>query len=214
MMNDGGFSKHDHVLAGLVISLQAATMQHLGKVKNPLTDELERDLDQARGTIDILLMLKEKCRQDTPADILRLLDAAVMDLQMNYLEELKKDRAAARQEGQGDKDKAQEHAQDKGQEEGQVKEQDKEQGLDQHQDQGRGTEEDAPQAKDATGSREQPHNPAGEPGKGRLPDEAARAGAPNRTQESQVGKPAGGTKATPGGSKTRSKPSKPNRTTD
>jgi hypothetical protein len=92
-MSDQEVSKHDQVLVGLVISLQAAVMQHLGKIKNPLTDTIERDLDQARGAIDILEMLKAKCRQNTNAGILRLLDTAVMELQMNYLEERKKSAA-------------------------------------------------------------------------------------------------------------------------
>ena len=50
-MSTNGLTKHDQILFGLVISLQAATLQHLGKVKNPLTDTIERDLDQARSTI-------------------------------------------------------------------------------------------------------------------------------------------------------------------
>jgi len=93
-MNETGISKHDQVLAGMVISLEAATMQHLGKIKSPVTDQVERDLEQARGTIDILEMLKVKCRQDTPEEILQLLDSAVMDLQMNFLDEMKRENAA------------------------------------------------------------------------------------------------------------------------
>jgi len=96
-MSDTGISKHDQVLVGLVLSLQGATMQHLGKIQNPLTGEVERDLDQARGSIDILEMLKAKCRTDTPKEILRLLDTTVMELQMNFLDETKKDAAVAEQ---------------------------------------------------------------------------------------------------------------------
>jgi hypothetical protein len=98
-MGENGIGKHDQVLAGLVWSLQAAAMQQLGKIKNPLTDVLERDLAGARGTIDILEMLKVKCRQDTAPEVLRLLDGAVMELQMNYLEELGKEREAPASEG-------------------------------------------------------------------------------------------------------------------
>ena len=92
-MSQNGFSKHDQILAGLVWSLQAAALQQLGKIKNPLTDAVERDLTGARGSIDILEMLKAKCRQDTPPQVLRLLDTTVMELQMNYLDELKRERA-------------------------------------------------------------------------------------------------------------------------
>jgi hypothetical protein len=86
--------QHDQVLAGLVISLQAAAMQQMGKITNPVTGKIERDLQQARGTIDVLEMLKVKCRTSTPAALLQLLDSTVMELQMNYLDELKKEGAA------------------------------------------------------------------------------------------------------------------------
>ena len=89
-MSEGAMSKHDRVLVGLVAGLQANALQQLGKIKNPFTDELERDLDAARATIDVLEMLKEKCRQGTPDEVLKLLDGTLMDLQMNYLDELKK----------------------------------------------------------------------------------------------------------------------------
>jgi len=89
-MSGNGMSKHDHVLAGLFFSLQAAAMQQLGKMQNPLTGKVERDLEQARSTIDILEMLKAKCRTGTPAELLRMLDGAVMDLQLNYMDERKK----------------------------------------------------------------------------------------------------------------------------
>ena len=89
-MDSNGMSKHDHVLAGLVFSLQAATMQQLGKIQNPMTGEIEKDLEQAKGTIDLLEMLKAKCRTDTPDELLRMIDGAVMDLQLNYMDEIKK----------------------------------------------------------------------------------------------------------------------------
>ena len=94
-------SKHDHILAGLVFSLQAATMQQLGKIQNPMTGEVEKDLDQARGSIDILEMLKAKCRTDTPEELLRMIDGAVMDLQLNYMDEMKKSASTENEEDTG-----------------------------------------------------------------------------------------------------------------
>ena len=84
-------SKHDHVLISLTMNLQAMAMVQLGKVTSPVSGELERDLEGARSSIDILEMLKTKCRTDTPEPLLQILDQAVMDLQMNYMDELKKD---------------------------------------------------------------------------------------------------------------------------
>jgi hypothetical protein len=91
-MSNLEMSKHDHVLAGLMFSLQAAAMQQLGKIQDPATGEVKVELEQARATIDVLEMLKAKCRTDTPDQLLRALDGAVMDLQLNYMDERKKSR--------------------------------------------------------------------------------------------------------------------------
>lgn len=90
-MSEVNLSKHDHVLIGLFSSLQAAAMQQMGKIQNPMTGEVERDLVAAQSTIDILDMLKVKCRTDTPEELLRFMDNSVMELQMNFLDEKKKD---------------------------------------------------------------------------------------------------------------------------
>lgn len=93
-MSDEALSKHDHVLLGLVMTLQYAAMQQLGKITNPMTGQVERNLEAARASIDLLEMLKVKCRAGTPASVLQPLDTAVMELQMNYLDEVRKDQAA------------------------------------------------------------------------------------------------------------------------
>jgi len=110
-MGSNEMSKHDHVLAGLVFSLQAAAMQQMGKIQNPMTGEVEKDLDQAKGSIDILDMLKVKCRTDTPEELLRLIDGAVMDLQLNYMDEVKKS-AASEDETDAEDEAAAEDLQD------------------------------------------------------------------------------------------------------
>lgn len=97
-MSDDAFSKHDHVLLGLVMTLQYAAMQQLGKLTSPATGKIERDLDAARATIDLLEMLKVKCRTGTPAAVLQPLDTAVMELQMNFLDELRKEQAQAQED--------------------------------------------------------------------------------------------------------------------
>lgn len=88
-------SKHDQVLLSLVMHLQGSTMIQLGKIVDPATGEPSRNLEAARATIDILEMLKAKCRTDTPDDLVKLMDQVVMDLQMNYLDEVKKGDAPA-----------------------------------------------------------------------------------------------------------------------
>ncbi len=94
-MSDQEMTRHDQILLGLVFSLQAGAMQQLGKMQSQMTGEMEKDLDQAKSTIDVLEMLKVKCRTDTPAEILRMLDGAVMDLQLNYMDEMKKSKESS-----------------------------------------------------------------------------------------------------------------------
>jgi hypothetical protein len=84
------YTKHDQILMSLALNLQSIAMVQLGKLANPATGEVECDLEAARGTIDILEMLKVKCRTGTPDMVVKLLDQAVMDLQLNYLDERKR----------------------------------------------------------------------------------------------------------------------------
>ena len=91
-------SKHDATLFSLVMSLQSMAMVQLGKLANPQTGQIERDLEGARGTIDILDMLKVKCRDNTHDELVKMLDQMVMDLQMNFLDESRKAKAAAEAE--------------------------------------------------------------------------------------------------------------------
>ena len=101
MSDDLELTRHDHVLMGLVFTLQAGAMQQMGKLQDPSTGEVRRDLDQARATIDILEMLKVKCRTSTPPDLVRLLDQAVLNLQLNYRDEIGKPGESAAQPGEG-----------------------------------------------------------------------------------------------------------------
>jgi hypothetical protein len=71
---------------GLVFSLAGATMQQLGKVKNPITDKMELDLDAARQSIDLLGMLADKTAGNLTPDEDKLLKAVLRDLRLNYVD--------------------------------------------------------------------------------------------------------------------------------
>lgn len=95
MEREANLDRHDQVLLGLVASLQAAGMQQLGKLVHPLTGKVERDLEQARATIDLLEMLKAKCAGATPPPVMRVLGTTLMELQMNWLDEARREQAPA-----------------------------------------------------------------------------------------------------------------------
>ena len=79
--------KNELLFTQIIFMFQSAAMQHLGKVKNPLTDRIERDLDQARHTIDILGMLEEKTRGNLNPHGKQFLEHVLFELRMNYVDE-------------------------------------------------------------------------------------------------------------------------------
>ena len=85
-MNDTP-SKDDQLFMQLIFTFQSAAWQALGKVKNPMTDKVERNLDQARFAIDILDMLQRKTDGNVVDPLKQVLQRAVSELQMNYVAE-------------------------------------------------------------------------------------------------------------------------------
>jgi hypothetical protein len=71
----------------LIMTFQAAAMQQMGKVKNPLSDTIERDLQQAQMSIDVLDMLVEKTRGNLTEQEEVLLKNILQELKLNYVEE-------------------------------------------------------------------------------------------------------------------------------
>lgn len=86
-----------------VVSLfKTAAYQHMGKLKNPVTDKIERDLEQARFSIDILDMLLAKTRGNLDDEERRYLERVIRELKLNYVDEVEKDRKAAESKKQGE----------------------------------------------------------------------------------------------------------------
>ena len=82
--------KLNMLFMSLVLSLSQAAMQHMGKVTNPLTGEIERNLEQAKVTIDMMEMLKEKAKGNLVKEEEKLIGETLATLQLNYVDEVKK----------------------------------------------------------------------------------------------------------------------------
>jgi hypothetical protein len=65
-------------------------MQHLGKVMSPVTGKVERNLDAARYSIDMLDMLQRKTAGNLTSEEQKLLDHILHELRLNYLDEVGK----------------------------------------------------------------------------------------------------------------------------
>ena len=82
--------KNQALFMQLVIMFQGAAMQQMGKVMNPITQKIERDLEQAQTSIDILAMLQEKTKGNLSDEERRFLDHVLFELRMNYVDEANK----------------------------------------------------------------------------------------------------------------------------
>ena len=85
----------------LVAMFQMAAMQQMGKQPNALTNEIERDLQQAKASIDVLEMLERKTEGNLSEIEREFLEKALFELRMNYVDEAEK---AAQEETEGDKE--------------------------------------------------------------------------------------------------------------
>jgi hypothetical protein len=82
-------------LIQLIIGLQSTAWMALGKQMNPLTKKTEVNIDLAKDSIDTLLMLKEKTKGNLTEVEKEILEGAMQDLEINFVdvkksEELKK----------------------------------------------------------------------------------------------------------------------------
>ncbi len=82
--------KNTLLLTQLILMFETAAFQHMGKLKNPMTDRVERDLQQARISIDMLEMLQSKMKGSLNRDEELMLSNALRDLRLNYVEEAAK----------------------------------------------------------------------------------------------------------------------------
>jgi hypothetical protein len=76
--------------SAFVISLSTQALIHLGEVASPVSGEIERDLSVAKQMIDILGVLREKTRGNLDPGEEKLLEDALYDLRIRYVEAVKR----------------------------------------------------------------------------------------------------------------------------
>ena len=79
-----------HFIA-LVTSFYDSAMQQMGKLINPLSGQIEKNLKGAKATIDVLRMLKAKTEGNLKKDEQDLIANCLTNLQMNYVDEIKRE---------------------------------------------------------------------------------------------------------------------------
>jgi len=88
---------------------QQIGMMGLGKIKNPATDKIERDLGSAKYAIDTLNALAEYTEGNLPRELKSYLDQSLTTLRLNYADEVKKGESSSKTaEGDGQSSEAKE----------------------------------------------------------------------------------------------------------
>jgi len=79
--------KLNQLFYSLVYSFQMQTWMSLGKIKNPVSDKVEKDLQAAQMTIDIIDMIKEKTKNNLSEQESNFIEQVLADLKLNYVHE-------------------------------------------------------------------------------------------------------------------------------
>ena len=86
--------KNTQLFLYLVGSFEMSAMMAMGKIKNPMTDKAEKDMNQAQFSIDILDMMKEKTKGNISEYEAKYLENISGQLKLNYMDEMKKDESS------------------------------------------------------------------------------------------------------------------------
>lgn len=82
--------KNTQIFMYLVGSFEMSAMMAMGKIKNPMTDKIEKDLTQAQFSIDILDMLTEKTKGNLTEYESKFIQNTLGQLKLNYIDEANK----------------------------------------------------------------------------------------------------------------------------
>lgn len=99
--NGQSISEDTSRLLQLIAMFQLAAMQQMGKLPNPITNEIERDLQQAKASIDVLETIKRKTQGNLSELETEFLDKVLFELHMNYVDEVSRPATDTKQEGGG-----------------------------------------------------------------------------------------------------------------
>ncbi|MDR9419141.1 DUF1844 domain-containing protein [Gracilimonas sp.] len=82
----------------LIQQHQQIAMMGMGKIQNPATEQIEKDLSSAKYAIDTLGMLKKYTKGNLSEEANNYLDQTLTNLRLNYAEESKKEKAESSEE--------------------------------------------------------------------------------------------------------------------
>ncbi len=78
-----------------IASLGFQTMIFLGEMPNPLTNQIDKNLKQAKFLIDTMTIIREKTTGNLTKEEAELLNGSIYELQLRYVEAAKKEQVAS-----------------------------------------------------------------------------------------------------------------------
>jgi hypothetical protein len=89
---------HNILFMQLIIQNQQIAMMSMGKIKNPVTDKIDRNLEHAKIYIDTLDMLQAKTKGNLSEYEEKFLTETLKELKLNYVDEVDKDKKSGEEE--------------------------------------------------------------------------------------------------------------------
>ncbi len=83
--------KNDQLFLQLLYLMHHTAMQELGKIANPITGEVECNLEKAQQAIDMLEMLKEKTKNNLSEELYKTQEMMLSELRLNYADQADKE---------------------------------------------------------------------------------------------------------------------------
>ncbi len=84
-------SSHGFLFMQLVLQNQQLAMMSMGKLKNPVTDKIDRNLEFAKMSVDTLDMLAAKTKGNLSEYEEKFLTEVIKELKLNYVDEVNKE---------------------------------------------------------------------------------------------------------------------------
>ena len=77
--------ENNHLFITLISSLSSQAWIQMGKIKNPVSDKIEKNLEAASMSIDMLVMIQDKTKDNLDEYEEKLLNQSIKDLKMNFV---------------------------------------------------------------------------------------------------------------------------------
>ena len=84
--------KHDQLYFNLLLTWHQSAMSALGKINNPVTGKMERNLYQAQAMIDMLEMLHVKTKGNVSEEMEKTQNMMLSELRLNFVDEKDKEK--------------------------------------------------------------------------------------------------------------------------